>query len=272
MASPEECIDALHAAADRLGKSPTKAEYEDLGLQPASATIMRNLDGWNTAKEYAGMNTNPSRGPRVASKPDHVSLPPGQSWESLTVDQRWAYRHPKKKQEKTLARRARLRAWINEIKRKRGCSRCGEEDYACLDFHHLDQDEKERSVGKMVTFGAGRKRLRAEMAKCEVICANCHSKLHTQDPRVRGSTSSSGTTLARRWVFDQKEGSDGCRCGESDPRSLEFHHVGEEKTDHVATLVTDGRSIERIGEEMQACVVICSNCHRRTHFVEPTPP
>lgn len=203
--------------------------------------------------------------------PEYVTLPEGVSWELLSVDMRWAYRHPEKKQEKTRARRARLRAWINEIKRKRGCSRCGEDDYACLDFHHLDQDEKERSVGEMVTFGAGRKRLRAEMAKCEVICANCHSKLHTQDPRERESVSSSGTTLARRWVFDQKEGSDGCRCGESDPRCLEFHHVGEEKSDDVAALVTDGRSIDILREEIQRCTVICANCHRKLHFTEPTP-
>lgn len=59
MAIEEQCIDALHAAADRLGKSPTKAEYEELGLRPASATIMRNLGGWNAAKEAAGLQTNP---------------------------------------------------------------------------------------------------------------------------------------------------------------------------------------------------------------------
>jgi hypothetical protein len=46
-----ECLDALQEAAERLGKSPTKAEYEELGLRPASATIIRVVGGWNEAKE-----------------------------------------------------------------------------------------------------------------------------------------------------------------------------------------------------------------------------
>lgn len=45
-----DCIDALRDAAGRLGKSPTKAEYEDLGWTPASATIIRVMGGWNAAK------------------------------------------------------------------------------------------------------------------------------------------------------------------------------------------------------------------------------
>jgi hypothetical protein len=40
-----ECLAALRRAAERLGKSPTKAEYEKLGLTPASATIIRTVGG-----------------------------------------------------------------------------------------------------------------------------------------------------------------------------------------------------------------------------------
>jgi hypothetical protein len=31
MATEQDCIDSLRAAARELGKSPTKAEYEELG-------------------------------------------------------------------------------------------------------------------------------------------------------------------------------------------------------------------------------------------------
>ena len=41
----QECLDALREAAERLGESPTKAAYEDLGLTPASATIIRVVGG-----------------------------------------------------------------------------------------------------------------------------------------------------------------------------------------------------------------------------------
>ncbi len=41
----DECLEALLEAADRLGESPTKAQYEELGLTPASATIIRTCGG-----------------------------------------------------------------------------------------------------------------------------------------------------------------------------------------------------------------------------------
>ena len=71
---------SLREAADRLEASPTKAEYEDLGLTPASATIIRQLGGWNAAKEAAGLETNPSTGSRTMPEPDDVELPEGRHW------------------------------------------------------------------------------------------------------------------------------------------------------------------------------------------------
>jgi Mn-dependent DtxR family transcriptional regulator len=41
----QDCLDALQEAAERLGKSPTKAEYEELDVRPASTTItMASVD------------------------------------------------------------------------------------------------------------------------------------------------------------------------------------------------------------------------------------
>lgn len=85
MVTEMECIDALQKAARRLGES-TKSEYEALGLRPASATIIRQLGGWNVAKEAAGLETNPSTGSRVGEKPDDIALPEGVSWDELSVD------------------------------------------------------------------------------------------------------------------------------------------------------------------------------------------
>jgi len=75
--SEESCIEALQEAAKKLGKSPTKPEYEQLGLTPPSSTIIRNIGGWNRAKQLEDLDTNPSRGSRTQPKPDDVNLPEG---------------------------------------------------------------------------------------------------------------------------------------------------------------------------------------------------
>ncbi len=51
-------------------------------------------------------------------------------------------------------------------------------------------------------------------------------------------------------------------CGESDPRVLEFHHVGEKDTE-ITRLISGGWSIARIQSEIDKCDVLCANCHRR---------
>jgi hypothetical protein len=51
-------------------------------------------------------------------------------------------------------------------------------------------------------------------------------------------------------------------CRETDPRVLEFHHVGQ-KDMTVTRMVSGGWSIARIQKEISRCRVLCSNCHRR---------
>jgi hypothetical protein len=179
-----DCVRALREAARLLGESPTKAQYESLGLTPASGTIQRVMGSWNEAKEAAGLATNASTGSRVEPKPDDVSLPEGLAWEELSQDQRWHYRNREWNTERSLQRRAEIRAWANEIKATAGCARCPEDDPACLDFHHVDEDEKEQQVTTMISYGYGRDKILDEMAKCEILCANCHRKEHFEPPDV----------------------------------------------------------------------------------------
>jgi ribosomal protein L30E len=71
---------------------------------------------------------------------------------------------------------ARLLAW----KAERGCSRCSESDSACLDFHHRDPSKKKFQVGWGVWEGYTWNKLMKEAAKCIIVCANCHRKLHAK--------------------------------------------------------------------------------------------
>jgi hypothetical protein len=57
------------------------------------------------------------------------------------------------------------------------CSKCGEKDRVCLDFHHLDPTSKDYNVSWLLRYGS-KKKIIAEVQKCIVLCANCHRKLH----------------------------------------------------------------------------------------------
>lgn len=62
-------------------------------------------------------------------------------------------------------------------KRTLFCEQCGENDPDCLDLHHINPKEKDYSFavlrGKPMN-----ERFFNEVAKCIVLCANCHRKLH----------------------------------------------------------------------------------------------
>jgi len=59
----------------------------------------------------------------------------------------------------------------------------------------------------------------------------------------------------------------GCNnCDENDPCCLDFHHKDpSEKTSGISELVHACYSIDCILEEVEKCIILCSNCHRKLH-------
>jgi hypothetical protein len=76
--------------------------------------------------------------------------------------------------------------WISEYKQNCGCSRCGITDPRVLDFHHRDEKTKSFSIG-LVRREVGSEKLKKEIKKCIVVCANCHRILHDEMRKVIGS-------------------------------------------------------------------------------------
>lgn len=74
--------------------------------------------------------------------------------------------------------RAIKRAKLADIKAERGCCVCGERHPACLEFDHCDPTQKVREVGKMADNACSWESIMAEVAKCDVLCSNCHRKRH----------------------------------------------------------------------------------------------
>jgi len=91
---------------------------------------------------------------------------------------RWYAKNADRKIAWQARRRAELRAWIAGVKATLCCERCGESAPECLHFHHRDPGAKELDISRAIVNGWARERIVAELAKCEVLCANCHLKHH----------------------------------------------------------------------------------------------
>lgn len=79
-----------------------------------------------------------------------------------------------------------LQALVNELKSK-PCSDCGGTfDPICMDFDHRPNEKKVGSIASIVA-SRNEPRLRAEIAKCDLVCANCH-RLRTKRRREQRIT------------------------------------------------------------------------------------
>ena len=58
------------------------------------------------------------------------------------------------------------------------CSKCGETHPGCLDFHHRIPEEKSFALIASQMGNRSWKTIETEIAKCDVLCSNCHRKLH----------------------------------------------------------------------------------------------
>lgn len=76
------------------------------------------------------------------------------------------------------ARENRNRDFIQQYKTEHACVRCGESEPCCLDFHHRDPSQKIDVLGRMAKAGYGQQSIVEEIAKCDILCANCHRKVH----------------------------------------------------------------------------------------------
>ncbi len=59
------------------------------------------------------------------------------------------------------------------------CEECGEYDFAVLTFHHV-RGIKKMDVSQMAAQGYSIKAIKAEIAKCIVLCFNCHARAENE--------------------------------------------------------------------------------------------
>ncbi len=64
--------------------------------------------------------------------------------------------------------------WVTQYLETHPCVDCGEKDRIVLEFDHV-RDVKAGNISTMC-YGSGLNKVKEEVAKCEVRCANCHRR------------------------------------------------------------------------------------------------
>jgi len=75
--------------------------------------------------------------------------------------------------------RDRNRLFVDAYLRSHPCVDCGEPDIIVLEFDHVGET-KTRSISVMLKHATSLATLQAEIAKCQVRCANCHRRRTAQ--------------------------------------------------------------------------------------------
>lgn len=92
----------------------------------------------------------------------------------------WYPRNREKHQRMVAKAKAERREKIRQLleSKRTACMLCGEDHPAALDFHHRDPSQKSFSIGLAVGNNLYLSSLSEEIDKCDVLCSNCHRKLH----------------------------------------------------------------------------------------------
>lgn len=70
--------------------------------------------------------------------------------------------------------RIKLRAFLFEYYSTHPCVDCGESDPVVLEFDHIQ--EKYSNIARMANRSFSIGKINSEIAKCEVVCSNCHKR------------------------------------------------------------------------------------------------
>lgn len=136
------------------------------------------------------------------------------------------------------------------------CSSCGFDDPRALQFDHLNPGDKCFNIGRGTC--KSERSLLEEIAKCRVLCANCHRK-HTKDSYPNKAVPVGSKEEQKRQLIQERKTA--CfDCGLEEQVCLEFDHVVD-KTFNISEAPTRAISVEQLKSELAKCEVVCSNCH-----------
>jgi len=121
---------------------------------------------------------------------------------SRAYQRRWYHANKAKRAAMRRRNHLRIRSWYEEFKETLRCERCGENHPACLVFHHRDMRSKRFTISHAVGRAMSIAMIQREMAKCDVLCINCHFLAHAESTTRRQRKLPSRKMGASRYALE----------------------------------------------------------------------
>ena len=148
-----------------------------------------------------------------------------------------------------------------------------------MDFDHRDPATKAFNLCSATAMLKSRATLLEEVAKCDIVCANCHhlrtrrryvDALAKLDPASRRPSVRPDKRWRWRWHQDFLDQLRDVPCADCEARfapcAMEFDHRDPREKVRGVTRMIGRASAERILAEVDKCDIVCANCHRKRTF------
>lgn len=155
---------------------------------------------------------------------------------------------------------------LNRLKQK-PCTDCGRQyPHISMDFDHRESECKIDNVSRLISSSWAR--IEKEVDKCDLVCSNCH-RIRTY-VRYRGTKiivlpkkAQESSWFLGIWRFIQDKKNAPCTdCKKTyHPSAMDFDHRDPKTKTHEPSDLTS-LSMEEARNELAACDLVCSNCHR----------
>ncbi len=109
--------------------------------------------------------------------------------------------------------------------------------------------------------------LQAHCKKCHSLYVRSHYLKNKETYKQRANITNKLYSERNQAFVNQYKRERGCLiCSEAEPAALDFHHlIAEDKESAVSSMIYSGLSVKTLLKEINKCVVLCANCHRKLH-------
>jgi hypothetical protein len=181
--------------------------------------------------------------------------------------------------ERVKVRQAATLEFLRDL-RRRPCADCGQTFPPwVMDFDHRDPKTKSFALAAGKVLLKSRDILLAEIAKCDIVCANCHAIrtynwIKSEDvfaSRAKGTS----PYLARRTAYRETHSKllahlrtvPCLDCGRTFPFFvMQFDHRDPREKRYLVSQMVGRTGTETILAEVSKCDIICANCHRERTY------